>query len=471
VNPVEESSIVALAANDVWAAGPSNTWHFDGQTWTAYPVGLVSMWVAGHDDVYGVDGSIIVHHFDGSSWTTTSLASQRTLVAIWGTSPNDIYAGGRNWAAASPYQTSVVEHYDGVTWSELTIDEVIEQNDSVTSIAGADNHVFIGLHNTNAVRVLEPHGFTTLATPELRAQTQLFALPSGYLFVIPNGFQQLFRFDGTDERDLSMGTPSSIAPVSASEMYAVVTIYTGNNHLFVFDGFSWREDTSVPLVEAVTTALSGDVLLLASDGIHTRSGSTWSTATPGSPAGDLMMWAASPTDVWLLDSAGHLHHWDGATDSVCATCTMFGGLRQLWGASSTDLYAVNDVSALLHWDGTAWSAAATPSGFYPSRLHGWGSNDMVAIADNDVWHYDGTTWTPMSFPFPSLQLRHIWGTSLHDLFVANGQSDVFHYDGQRWSPVKIPTAFQLSGITGAGDAVVFFDRWAHHLVRTHPWGP
>ena len=465
-NTVQVSSIVPLAANDVWLLGYNTVWHFDGQAWTSHDVDLEAIWVAGHDDVWGVDASNTIHHFDGSTWTTTTLGEQRAFYTIWGTGPNDIYAGGRSYAA-SQYDTAVVEHYDGTTWSELTLDLPADANDWVTSIAGAEQHLFVGLHNTNAVRVREGNGWTPLATPELRAHTLIYASPTGHLFVVPAAFPQVFRYEGTDQRDLSMGTPSSVAPVSASEMYAVTTPSTGTQYLYSFDGQFWRQDTSVPFVRAVTTALSGDVLLLANDGLHTRTGSTWSVATPGLTEGDLM-WAASPTDVWVREGAFRIHHWDGTTDTVCATCTFT--VRALWGASSTDVYAAPDSGPLKHWDGTSWTDVANAPDAYD--LFGWASNDIVALDDaGAVWHFDGSIWDPISFPFPSIHLRSIWGTSSHDLFVADDGPDVFHYDGARWSPVSIPNAFRIRGIAGIGDTAIFFDFSgpAHLLVRTHPW--
>jgi hypothetical protein len=468
LNTVHASTLVPLAADDVWLVGDNTIQHFDGQTWTPYDVDLETIWVAGHDDVYGVDGSNTIHHFDGATWTTTTLGEQRAFYTIWGTGPDDLYAGGRSYAA-SQYETAVVEHYDGTAWSELTLDLPGDANDWVTSIAGADQHLFVGLHNTNEIRVREGNGWIPLATPELRAHTRIYASPTGHLFVVPGAFPQLFRFEGTDQRALAMGVPSSIAPVSASELYAVTTPSTGTHHLYAYDGQSWRQDTSLQFVRSVTTTLSGDVLLLAADGLHTRTGATWSAATPGPVDGDLA-WAASPTDVWLTDGTMHLHHWDGANDTICSTCAFTA--RQLWGTSATDLYAVDYPSTFKHWDGTSWTDVSTSATFHPYELFGWAANDIVALdASGGIWHFDGSTWDPVPFPFAVIHPRSIWGTSSHDLFIADDGPDVFHYDGTRWSPVNIANAFRIQRIAGAGDTVVFFDLDgpAHHLVRTHPW--
>lgn len=456
-NAIQISNIVAIAADDVWLTGFNTTWHFDGQAWTSYDVGLVALWAAGHDDIYGVDGTNNVLHFDGSTWTATALASQRSLTTIWGTGPNDIYAGGEAVAT-----NAVIEHYDG-TWTEL----VLDPHDAVTSVSGTEHRVFAGLHNTNQVRVRDGNGWVTLATPELRAQTLIYASTKGHLFVIPKGFPQVFRYEGTDQRDFYLGAVSSVAPVSPAEIYALAPYFAGNR-LVVFDGAAWREDTSLSFVRVVTTALSGEALAISSDGLHTHAGS-WSQAASGSPTSGDLMWAASPVDVWVQDSAYRLHHWDGTTDSVCASCTFGVPVRQLWGTSSTDLYAIGYPNIFRHWDGTSWSDAPGPAVFHPVQLFGWSANDIVAVdASWALWHFDGTNWTPMSSPLQVLHVQYLWGTSITDLF-AGSLSTVFHFDGVRWSPVKLPTAYWITGIAGTGDTVIFFDQPAHHLVRTHAW--
>jgi hypothetical protein len=459
------SSIVPLAPDDVWLVGFDKVWHFDGQTWTPHTVMLEAIWAAGHDDIYGVDATNTIHHFDGSNWTATTLGAQRAFHTLWGTGPNDIYVGGRS-PAASIYEQAVVEHYDGSTWSELTLTLPNSPNDWVTSISGTDQHMFGGLLNTNAIRIHEGTGWTALSTPDLRVPPLVYPSPTGRVFVVPRTFPQVFRFDGTDERYIaSIGRPNSFALVSPSEMYAV-TGTASVTRLSSFDGESWHQDSSLTSVNSVTTALSGDVLALASDGLHTRTSSGWSAAAPGLTSGPLM-WAASPTDIWATNSTGRLHHFDGTTDSGCATCTFTA--RQVWGTSSTDLYAV-DVSTFKHWDGSAWTDAPAPATFHPYELVGWAPNDIAALDDDGaVWHFDGTTWTTVGFPYAVTHPRHIWGTSMHDLFVANGDTDIFHYDGTRWSPVNLLGAFHILGIAGVGDTVVFFDIPEHHLVRTRPW--
>lgn len=69
------------------------------------------------------------------------------------------------------------------------------------------------------------------------------------------------------------------------------------------------------------------------------------------------VWAASPTDAWLVGGAGlvrhytgHAHLWDVVSD-VPTTAT----LRSIWGSSSSDIWAVGDEATVLHFDGEIWT--------------------------------------------------------------------------------------------------------------------
>ena len=454
----EISSIAVIADDDVWVAGIESTWHFDGQSWTPYSVVTHELWAAGHNDVYAVDGQNTIHHFDGTTWTATTLASSRALLSIWGASPTNIYAAGV-WLS-----TPVIEHYDGTTWTELRL----PAPDAVTSITGADHRVFAGFANTNKVRVLEGTGVTTLDTPDLGVHTRIYASPSGHLYVVPVRQPQVFRYDGTDLRDVALGTTQSVAARSPTEIYAALP-----PNLFAYDGDHWQQDAAIASVNAVAVALTGEPIALTTAGLQIRTGTTWSAAS-GSPTG-LSLWAASPTDVWVQDNSNRLHHWDGTTDTICPSCTMPALVTQFWGTSSTDLYAVLRPDWFKHWDGTSWTDVTTPGLLRPTWIWGWAPNDIVAADLNEgVWQFDGSSWTQLGFPFPTLQLYSIWGTSSTDLFVADINAAIFHYDGAHWSPVHIETAARissLSGITGIGDTVLFVDSNGpvHHLVRTHPW--
>jgi hypothetical protein len=94
--------------------------HYDGnpaETWTemtfppAHPLGV---WGSSSSDVYAVGEPAItfptsglVLHWDGTSWSQLTIPDVPTLRAVWGSGPRDVFAVGGG---------GTVLHYDGSTW-------------------------------------------------------------------------------------------------------------------------------------------------------------------------------------------------------------------------------------------------------------------------------------------------------------------------------------------------------------------
>lgn len=53
-----------------------------------------------------------------------------------------------------------------------------------------------------------------------------------------------------------------------------------------------------------------------------------------------------------------------------------------------------------------------------------------ALGDENVWHYDGSTWTKINLPV--FRPISIWGTAQNDVWIIGSEGDFFHYDGAVW---------------------------------------
>jgi hypothetical protein len=126
------SDVWGSSATDVYAVGrdavsdpaAAVVLHFDGSTWTPVfresSLGLSSIWSSSAADVFACgfkvkelsDGSFevkgAVRHFDGTTWSRITVPTDRLLQEIWGTSAADVFAVG----------DGVVLHYDGTAWTE-----------------------------------------------------------------------------------------------------------------------------------------------------------------------------------------------------------------------------------------------------------------------------------------------------------------------------------------------------------------
>lgn len=134
--------------DDLWAVGdyvgPDEQTHplidhWDGSAWSQSTVpappslpawfNAVSVdsptdaWAVGQYEVQ--DGAYeypIVDHWDGSAWTEVTVqppADWSDLGAVVAVSPTDVWAGGWILQAGTQNQQSLIEHWDGSTWSQV----------------------------------------------------------------------------------------------------------------------------------------------------------------------------------------------------------------------------------------------------------------------------------------------------------------------------------------------------------------
>jgi hypothetical protein len=140
-----------------------------------------------------------------------------------------------------------------------------------------------------------------------------------------------------------------------------------------------------------------------------------------------------------------------------------------------DIWAVGhaeDKSLTLHYDGAGWTVVPSPNREFGIRLE-----DVVAIAEDDVWavgwtgsnnfddenialHWDGTSWTIVPTPQPGEGIdrlfaidavgpNDVWATGFYDNAQGAYLSSIFHWDGTSWTVVEHPchTYWGLTGIT------------------------
>ena len=117
----------AAAPNDVWAVGgalgsggDALLTHFDGSSWKQTPTGTDATlwWIHGFSskDLWMVGEQGTIFHWDGSALTASASGTDRTLYGVWGASDSDLWAVGGH-----PGQDGVILHYDGSSWSSVTV--------------------------------------------------------------------------------------------------------------------------------------------------------------------------------------------------------------------------------------------------------------------------------------------------------------------------------------------------------------
>jgi hypothetical protein len=140
-------AVAANSANDVWAVGSFTNVdelaqtlveHWDGTSWSVIPsanvpgannefyavvaLGPNNVWAVGYWGHAATGFSTLIEHWDGSAWSIVSgpdPLGDNFLSAISATGPNDIWAVGRSRNTFTLQTTTLVEHWDGNSWSEV----------------------------------------------------------------------------------------------------------------------------------------------------------------------------------------------------------------------------------------------------------------------------------------------------------------------------------------------------------------
>lgn len=107
------TSVSGTSASDVWVAGAGGLMsHYDGTSWSIFTPGtgqaLLAVWASSPSDVWvvGFEGTF---HYNGTSWAPVTNMSG-DFVGLSGTSQSDVWAVGRPGPS----------HYDGTSWSGAT---------------------------------------------------------------------------------------------------------------------------------------------------------------------------------------------------------------------------------------------------------------------------------------------------------------------------------------------------------------
>jgi hypothetical protein len=246
------------------------------------------VWAVGfyYDNGRGVD-STLIEHWDGISWTIVPSPNPDTqlnhLRSIAGVASNDIWAVGLagNGSTFNP-RHSLIEHWDGVSWS-----------------------------------------------------------------VVPNpGVNELF----------------GVTALAANNVWAVAAHTANRDIIEHWDGSQWANVPAAPVDPSFSTiSLHGIAVVSATD--------IWAV---GVEQGSFYFYSANAV----------AEHWDGTAWTISSRFSRDSNLASVTATGSTDVWAV-DGSGLMqtqHWDGTAWSFVSTPNPPPGSGLLG-----VAAVKPGNIW--------------------------------------------------------------------------------------
>jgi hypothetical protein len=263
---------------------------------------------------------------------------------------------------------------------------------------------------------------------------------------------------------VSCGTPSTVGPAPDGGVAPSLTSLAPE----VCDKGWCRRQTSASL-SALWAASASDVWVVEQvGGVLHWNGADW-TRTQLQPAatadGLFGIWGSGSKDVWVVGSKV-VHHWDGSTWSQDAGA-MAGdlSLMMVQGTGPTDVWAFGPDATgrahTLHWDGHAWSKSAALT-FYPVSAWGSAPSDWWLVdGDGALQHGDGNTWSPVALDVPDPKLSAVWGSGPNDAWAV-GDQFVWRFDGMKWTKTSSPYALKTVWGSGPNDVWIGDDR---HVLR------
>jgi hypothetical protein len=103
----------------VLAAGSNGTLlEWDGETWTQLDIGgvtdsLLAVWGSSPDEIFAVGANGTALHYQGTSWQPTSTGLTHYLRGVWGSSPDNVFA-----VSDSHSGTGKIIRWQGSAWTE-----------------------------------------------------------------------------------------------------------------------------------------------------------------------------------------------------------------------------------------------------------------------------------------------------------------------------------------------------------------
>ena len=439
---------------------------------------LRALWGTGPNNIYAVGDVGTILHYDGSSWQPLSnLPGNNFLLDIWGAGPNDIFAVGQN----------ALWHYNGTSWQAMSPPSVLGSFLMQGVWGSASNNVYaVGVAPSGIGIVLHYNGIAWSMVNTPLVFDSLYAIwgsDPNHIFVVGEEGVVLY-YNGRSWQEIDASTEAYFYDVWGSgpnDVYAVGYSYSDYKGVILhYDGSSWKQVFAIPgeKIYAIWGFSANDIYIVTDNRtVYRFDGHTWQRI--GQPTDRTYylydLWGAGPDDMFVVGKRGVIAHYDGLQWSEQGQAAPLETFRDIW-TDGTHAVAVGGLRAFVY-DGRRWILYRLPpdipgSHWLSSNLYGlWGTSwdNLYAVSEGLIWHFDGQTWTHAYVMVTSddeevVRFRAIWGSGPNDIYAVgyieglypNNVHVIVHYDGSQWS-----TVYQASGkgelvdIWGSGPDDIF----------------
>lgn len=276
-------------------------------------------------------------------WTTEEVGIEGdgvvpVLHAVWGSSPEDVFAVGGEWWEGWWPVTGAIVHNGGSDWKSMTVPVHAEDLLDVWGASASD----------------------------------VFAV---------GALGTILHYDGTTWAEMASGTDRNLSAVwgsSGEDVFAA----GARNVVLHYDGAAWTTawlGAGPNALVDIWGSSGTDVFAVGSGAILHYDGDAW-TQTVHAGLTLMGVWGTSSTNVFAVGDSGVILHYDGTGWSAVPTPPV-EGLLGIQGTDEDDMFAVGSAD-ILHYDGTIWRPVQNPTSdgllsFWVAPedlfLAGWGS--------------------------------------------------------------------------------------------------
>lgn len=202
---------------------------------------------------------------------------------------------------------------------------------------------------------------------------------------------------------------------------------TGSDNVFAagsdgallrYDGARWDPLTPAAFdhFRAVFTFAPDHAIALGQLGtIQKWNGAAWSVMQSDATWRFNAVIGFGASDAFAVGNRGILRY-DGTMWTTFAAPSA-NELTKIWGASPTDLYVIDSAGTLSHFSANSWQTVALPGSPAAQFVFGSGPGDVYVYTSNDLFQLVGTSWQRINFDFDPL-----FGT-----FIAGGVTSTGKY--------------------------------------------
>jgi hypothetical protein len=447
-------SFTVNGPNDLMAVGDAPAFlRFTGGEWGVIPSpfvnGLLDVTAGGADTYFGVGidqaaDKGYAARFNGKVWTKIGEWPGLYLTTAHSPDGSQFFFGG-----GTPTGDAVLIGFNGMVWVGDTLAgvgkvTVIEGSSSSYLVAGTETGAFLEFDGTD----------WTVAVPPVGADhpvTSIAVGPPGFFFAGGYDASGMFpvawisQYASGTETPLAtrpMARTAGLALLSEALVMQIVGFDLMGNEYTAFHGWDGGPVVTIDSVagryEGLLDAGDGAFLMSSGRGLAfwgLGGGVTQLQGVTGEGE-ELNAVVTIGSTVYVGTETGAVVKFDGSSWS--REYISAARIEALWAFSASDVYAAG-AEGMFHYDGTSWSPVPLAEvGTEIQTMWGTGST-LFASKSDTVFMRSGGVWSPITDPaVVGSYFEGIWGSSATDVYFVGYQYTMVHFDGVTWSDVALP---------------------------------